>query len=206
MMTTQSASVREKDPVQCSLQSISETDASKVDRSAMRTPGREHLVYETSSLASLEGLFAAGVLLLRNGDDRSAGRLASRATLTCSGVLKSGSESRSRPLSRETWRLCRFASLLSIYTFCSTSRQDDRTPIQKRARPEELRRSFLLFEWSLPLAVFAFEATHARLLHQVLVAALLLQAYVSFFGARRINSGELRFRTPPQHYRSWPPS
>src|SRR5258708_160695 len=100
MMPAESASLREKNPVQCSLESISETDASKVDRSAMRTSGGEHQF--TSFFASLEGSVAAGEPLVRNGDDRSAGRLASRAILTCSGVLKSGSESRSRPLSRET--------------------------------------------------------------------------------------------------------
>src|ERR1700733_1329808 len=41
-------------------------------------------------------------------------RLASRAALICSGVRRSGSESFTCSFLRETWRLCRFANLLSI--------------------------------------------------------------------------------------------
>src|ERR1043166_8840480 len=45
------------------------------------------------------------------------GRLASRAALICSGVLRSGSESLTLSFARETWRLCRFANLLSIHAY-----------------------------------------------------------------------------------------
>lgn len=44
-----------------------------------------------------------------------AARLASRAVLICSGVLRSGCDSLSRALSRETCRLWRFANRLSIF-------------------------------------------------------------------------------------------
>lgn len=43
-----------------------------------------------------------------------AGRLASRAALICSGVRRSGSVGAARSFARATWRLCRFASRLSI--------------------------------------------------------------------------------------------
>ena len=43
-------------------------------------------------------------------------RLASRAALICSGVLRSGSESLTCSFARETWRLCRFNNLLSMDT------------------------------------------------------------------------------------------
>jgi hypothetical protein len=48
----------------------------------------------------------------------SAGRLASRAALISSGDLRSGSEAPCFSRARATWRLCRFASRLSM---CSTS-------------------------------------------------------------------------------------
>lgn len=41
-------------------------------------------------------------------------RLTSRAAATCSGVLRSGSESLICSRARETWRLCRFSILLFI--------------------------------------------------------------------------------------------
>src|SRR5271163_4400929 len=42
-------------------------------------------------------------------------RLASRAALISSGVLRSGSEDPARSRARETWRLCRLANRLSIF-------------------------------------------------------------------------------------------
>ena len=44
-----------------------------------------------------------------------SGRLAFLAAAICSGVRTSGSESFTFSFARETWRLWRFASLLSIY-------------------------------------------------------------------------------------------
>jgi len=39
------------------------------------------------------------------------------ASAICSGVLTSGSDTRTFCLARDTWRLCRFASLLSILPY-----------------------------------------------------------------------------------------
>src|SRR5438034_2443280 len=52
---------------------------------------------------------------------RRSGRLASRAAAICSGVRTSGSESLTFSRERETWRLWRLASLLSIRLFYLTS-------------------------------------------------------------------------------------
>ena len=48
-------------------------------------------------------------------------RLTSRAAVTCSGVLRSGSDTLTRCLARATWRLCRFSSRLSILSYSPDS-------------------------------------------------------------------------------------
>lgn len=56
----------------------------------------------------------ASDLTVWDGNAEYAGRLASRAALNCSGVRTSGSDTRIRSLARETLRLWRFSSRLSI--------------------------------------------------------------------------------------------
>lgn len=136
----------------------------------------------------------------------AAGRLASRAALICSGVRRSGSESPTRSFARKTWRLCRFANLLSIDTLpctvgyelipaaldlqshhpgrkCSTSPHEDRTRLQKRAGQEQFRLALLLFELSLPRAVYPFEPKRAKPLHSPLVRRLLLYTWACPFSS-----------------------
>lgn len=45
-MTAKTASLGPKQPVQCPLQGVSDTDASKIDRAAMRTPRQKSRVIE----------------------------------------------------------------------------------------------------------------------------------------------------------------
>jgi hypothetical protein len=87
-----------EEPVESSLKEVSDVYTSKLDRSAMWTAG--HGLNRS----------ALGVLLCR----APAGRLASRAAFTCSGVLTSGQESPPFSFARETLRLCRLSSLLFI--------------------------------------------------------------------------------------------
>jgi hypothetical protein len=94
-----------------------------------------------------------GGRLLRNGGAApgalvppprpAEGRLASRAALICSGVLRSGSESLTRSFARATWRLCRFASFLSIPNLLTTPQ--DRMRFQERAGQERFRLAPLSF-------------------------------------------------------------
>ena len=135
MMAAKRAPVGQKDPRQSSFDGISYTYTSEIYRSAMRTALGEHsLPWPHSWTPVFAALSALGACLPRNDGVElrtlpslprpAAGRLASRAALICSGVLKSGSESLSRSFARETWRLCRFANLLSIrepQTFMSPS-------------------------------------------------------------------------------------
>jgi hypothetical protein len=107
MTAAQSAAMRKKDPADGPLQCVLGAHAAEVDRAAMRTARGEH--QPTSSAA---GDFEAPGRTKR--EVRSGGRLASRAALICSGVLKSGSETCTRCRARDTWRLCRLANLLSI--------------------------------------------------------------------------------------------
>jgi hypothetical protein len=50
MMAAKSASLRQQDPVDGPLQGVPDADASKIDGSAMRTIGREHLALNTARL------------------------------------------------------------------------------------------------------------------------------------------------------------
>lgn len=109
MMATKTAPVRKKNPVEHTLKLAPYADAAEVDRSAIRTPCGEHQL-ASSSLGDWKGPWRI------KRDERSCGRLASRAALICSDVRRSGSESCIRSLPRNTWRLCRFATLLSIHS------------------------------------------------------------------------------------------
>ena len=51
-------------------------------------------------------------------------RLTSRAAFTCSGVLRSGSDTLTCCLARETWRLCRFNSILFIAPYSPDSSEN----------------------------------------------------------------------------------
>jgi hypothetical protein len=108
-----------KEPVESPFDGISGAYASEIDRSAMRTACRE----QPHSGAAHGSVSAFGVL---DGVEYGAGgtsccpatrRLSSRAALSCSGVLRSGSDTLTRSFARETWRLWRFNSLLFIVSF-----------------------------------------------------------------------------------------
>lgn len=118
-MTAQLADLGPKQPVQCSLQAVSDADASKIDGAAMGTPRQNRRVME----AHFEPVAAGRAP--RAADARSTGRLASRLAVICSGVLRSGSEVRIRSRARATWRLCRFASLLSKLCLSGCFAADD---------------------------------------------------------------------------------
>jgi hypothetical protein len=94
--------------------------------SAMRAAGERHSfaqprfpyasVFAAPAVAGGRLIRIGGAELRAMSASRAAaGRLASRAALICSGVLRSGSERRTRSLARTTCRLCRFWSRLSIF-------------------------------------------------------------------------------------------
>ena len=109
MMATKTATVRKKNPAERPLQPVPNADTAEIDGSATRTSCEEHQL----AAPTLGDWEARGWI---KGEERSCGRLASRAALICSGLLRSGSEICSRSLARSTWRLCRFANLLSIHS------------------------------------------------------------------------------------------
>ncbi len=125
MAAAKRAAIGQQDPVEGLLHGISNADASKIDRPAIRTLRGEHSVPLPRSYPSVfaalpvpwDWLFRNVGVELRTFPSLlrpPSGRLASRAALICSGVLRSGSESLTRSRARETWRLCRFANRLSI--------------------------------------------------------------------------------------------
>jgi hypothetical protein len=95
-------------PLKGSFHSALRSHGSEIDGFAAWAAARE----EPAEARTHHDHWASG-LTVWDGIAEYAGRLASRAAVSCSGVLTSGSDSRSRPLARETWRLCRFCSLLS---------------------------------------------------------------------------------------------
>jgi hypothetical protein len=107
MPAAQTAPVGLKQPLKGSLKSVPRSHRSEIDRFAARTatgekPEDSHHDHWASGLTAWDGI------------SEYAGRLASRAAFNCSGVRTSGSDTLTRSLARCTWRLWRFAILLSI--------------------------------------------------------------------------------------------
>jgi hypothetical protein len=125
-MTAECTPVGLKQPLESCLHDVSSVCASIIDRSAVRTARGE----ETDNAA--HGATSSSTVPLvpaptRCGDGVSqnerwpvqrppTARLASRAAVRCSGVLRSGSDRLLRA-ARETWRLWRFRNLLFIVSF-----------------------------------------------------------------------------------------
>jgi hypothetical protein len=97
-----------QEPSQRSFKRILRSHGSEVDRFAARAVTLE----EESDNGNRHDHCASG-LTACDGISEYAGRLASRAALTCSGVLTSGCDTLIRSLARETLRLWRFCSRLS---------------------------------------------------------------------------------------------
>ena len=129
MMTAKTAPIGLEQPMQGPLHGISGVYNSKINRLAVGTlcgeqPDRgahRHLASELAapSAAGVAGCWMDGEAYGSRKASRRLPtlRLTSRAAVTCSGVLRSGSETLTCCRARETWRLCRFNSLLSMVSF-----------------------------------------------------------------------------------------
>jgi len=117
MMPAQTAPIRLEQPMKGSLHSVPGVYHSKIDRLTVRTLGREE------SHGGVPHHFASAFTYGSRKASRRLPtlRLTSRAALICSGVLRSGSDTLTCSRARETWRLCRFNSLLSIASIYSPS-------------------------------------------------------------------------------------
>ena len=119
VVAAQAAPVRLHEPVDGRFDRVPNSDASKVDGLAPGTSQEQHPY--PSPLEAGSPAFAAEPPLRADGAALDSlrlapsGRLASRAALICSGLLRSGSDRLTRLFWRETWRLCFFANLLSIF-------------------------------------------------------------------------------------------
>ena len=132
-MTAQTASIGLQQPPKGPLDAVSGAHNSEIDRLAVRTSCREHSQgsahdhrdspFTRSSAAGLACARAGGVAYGSRRVSRRVAtlRLTARAALTCSGVRTSGSDTLTRCRARETWRLCRFSSLLFMMSYSPDS-------------------------------------------------------------------------------------
>ena len=109
MTPAEAAPARLDEPLKSSFKSVLRPHGSEIDGFAAWAATREEPPEERRH----HDHWASG-LTVWDGTAEWAGRLASLAALSCSGVLTSGSDSLIRALTRETWRLWRFCSLLSM--------------------------------------------------------------------------------------------
>ena len=118
-----------KQPSESHLHDISGARAPEIDGSAMRAARGEesYTGADHAPTSALAAPLAAGPARFGHGEEQcgrrpATARLASRAAVSCSGVLRSGSNRLQRSLARETWRLWRFSILLFIVNaYFSTS-------------------------------------------------------------------------------------
>ena len=130
MLPTETAPIGLEQPMKGSFHGVPGAYDSKIDRLAVGTlrgkqsnRGADHhsdsSAVAAPSAAGLEGCWTVGETYGSRKASRRllTLRLTSRAALICSGVLRSGSETLTCCRARETWRLCRFNSLLSMVSF-----------------------------------------------------------------------------------------